>query len=417
MPQARDRAAGTGTLRFGAVFPTSDIGDDPIAIRDYAQGLEELGYDHLIAYDHVLGAEHADREPALTGPYDEHTAFHEPFVLFGYLAGLTRTLAADRRGDRAAATPDRTRRQAGRRRSRSSRAGGCGSASAPAGTGSSTTRSVCPSAGGPSGSRSRSELLRRLWAEPLVTTHTGFHDIERAGILPRPAGPIPIWFGGSAERQLRRAARLGDGFICTRADENARGLVAQLRTFLAEAGREANQFDLSGMIDWAHGPDECARATTAWREAGGTHLALRVFDVLSDRLGVPKLGYTTVDRQLEALRTYGDLVGVGSSRCVDTDVGLLSRHDAPSLTASPSPLPDRRLERPAAVPDPRRPLLDDRPVVRVGEDPELVGPHRVDDQPGHLVRAHGRLDAGGRAGAADARPAGPGGRAGSGRSR
>ena len=157
------------------------------------------------------------------------------------------------------------------------------------------------------------ELLRRLWAEPLVTTHTGFHDIERAGILPRPAGPIPIWFGGSAERQLRRAARLGDGFICTRADEKARGLVAQLRTFLAEAGREADQFDLSGMIDWAHGPDECAQATTAWREAGGTHLALRVFDVLSARLGVPKLGYTTVDRQLEALRTYGELVGVGSS--------------------------------------------------------------------------------------------------------
>jgi len=92
MPQDMARAAGGGDLRFGAVFPTSDIGDDPIAIRDYAQGLEELGYDHLIAYDHVLGAEHADREPALTGPYDEHTAFHEPFVLFGYLAGLTRTL-------------------------------------------------------------------------------------------------------------------------------------------------------------------------------------------------------------------------------------------------------------------------------------------------------------------------------------
>ena len=67
------------------------------------------------------------------------------------------------------------------------------------------------------------------------------------------------------------------------------------------------------MIDWAHGPDECAQATAAWHEAGGTHLALRVFDVLSARLGVPKLGYTTVDRQLEALRTYGELVGVGTS--------------------------------------------------------------------------------------------------------
>jgi alkanesulfonate monooxygenase SsuD/methylene tetrahydromethanopterin reductase-like flavin-dependent oxidoreductase (luciferase family) len=147
----------------------------------------------------------------------------------------------------------------------------------------------------------------------VITTHTDFHDIERAGILPRPAGPIPIWFGGAAERQLRRAARVGDGFICTRADERARGLVGQLRAFLAEEGRDADPFDLSGMIDWAHGPEECARATAAWREAGGTHLALRVADVLASRLGVPKLGYTTLDRQLEALRDYRELVGVGSA--------------------------------------------------------------------------------------------------------
>ena len=317
MPQALDRAAddraaGSGALRFGAVFPTSDIGDDPIAIRDYAQGVEELGYDHLIAYDHVLGAEHADREPALTGPYDEHTAFHEPFVLFGYLAGLTRAL------ELIAGVIVLPQRQTALVAKQAAEVDVLSRGRLRLGVGTGWNWVEYDALGVPFRGRAERleeqvELLRRLWAEPLVTTHTGFHDIERAGILPRPAGPIPIWFGGSAERQLRRAARLGDGFICTRAGDKARGQVAQLQTFLAEAGREADPFDLSGMIDWAHGPDECAQATTAWREAGGTHLALRVFDALSTRVGVPKLGYTTVDRQLEALRTYGELVGVGSS--------------------------------------------------------------------------------------------------------
>ena len=177
------------------------------------------------------------------------------------------------------------------------------------------------------------ELLRRLWAEPLVTTHTAFHDIERAGILPRPAGPIPIWFGGSAERQLRRAARLGDGFICTRADEKARGLVAQLQTFLAEAGREADRFDLSGMIDWAHGPDECAQATAAWREArwhaprpAGVRRAVRPAGGPEARLH---------DRGPPA-RGPPDLRRAGRRRVlprVDTDLGLLSRQGRPAASA------------------------------------------------------------------------------------
>ena len=75
-------------MRIGVVFPQTEIGDDPIAIRDYAQAAEELGYQHLLIYDHVLGASTANR-PDWRGPYTSDTLFHEPFVLFGYLAGLT----------------------------------------------------------------------------------------------------------------------------------------------------------------------------------------------------------------------------------------------------------------------------------------------------------------------------------------
>ena len=79
-------------MRFGATFPTTEIGDDPIAVRDFAQAAESLGYSHIVAYDHVLGAVHAGREPKLWGPYTENDPFHEPFVLFGYLAACTTTI-------------------------------------------------------------------------------------------------------------------------------------------------------------------------------------------------------------------------------------------------------------------------------------------------------------------------------------
>jgi hypothetical protein len=79
----------TQRVRLGAVFPTTEIGNDPAAIRDWAQAAEQLGFDHLIVYDHVLGAVHSGRKPPLTGPYTEHDAFHEPLVLFGYLAAVT----------------------------------------------------------------------------------------------------------------------------------------------------------------------------------------------------------------------------------------------------------------------------------------------------------------------------------------
>jgi alkanesulfonate monooxygenase SsuD/methylene tetrahydromethanopterin reductase-like flavin-dependent oxidoreductase (luciferase family) len=157
------------------------------------------------------------------------------------------------------------------------------------------------------------DVLRRLWSEPLVTLHGQHHDIERAGILPMPREPIPIWFGGGAEAQLRRAARLGDGFLASRADERARAQVQQLMAFRAEEGRAATPdadtggFAVAGMLDWAHGPDACGEAIAAWRDAGGTHVALRTFDTLAGRIGVPALGYTSVDEHLDALARFRDV--------------------------------------------------------------------------------------------------------------
>ena len=77
-------------MKLGVVFPQTEIGNDPVALRDYAQAVEGLGYDYILTYDHVLGASTENR-PGWSG-YSSESQFHEPFVLFGYLAGCTRTL-------------------------------------------------------------------------------------------------------------------------------------------------------------------------------------------------------------------------------------------------------------------------------------------------------------------------------------
>ena len=89
--RATERCANGVTMRIGVTFPQTEIGNDPAAIRDYAQAVEDLGFSHVLAYDHVLGAR-PEQPEAWRGPYTYEHPFHEPFVLFGFLAGITRTL-------------------------------------------------------------------------------------------------------------------------------------------------------------------------------------------------------------------------------------------------------------------------------------------------------------------------------------
>lgn len=75
-------------MRIGVVFPQTEIGSDPAVLRSYAQRVEELGFTHILAYDHVVGADPRVHR-GWRGPYDIDSTFHEPFVLFGYLAAIT----------------------------------------------------------------------------------------------------------------------------------------------------------------------------------------------------------------------------------------------------------------------------------------------------------------------------------------
>ena len=199
-------------MRIGVVFPQTEIGSDPAVIKDYAQTAEGLGYTHILAYDHVIGANLASR-PGWQPPYSHLDTFHEPFVLYGYLAGLTKTIdlttgiiILPQRQTvlvaKQAATVDVF--SGGRLRF------GIGIGWNP----------VEYEALGQDfknrGQRSEEqvELLRQLWTRELVTFHGRWHTVIDAGINPLPIQrPIPIWFGGTDDRALRRLARLGDGWF------------------------------------------------------------------------------------------------------------------------------------------------------------------------------------------------------------
>jgi probable F420-dependent oxidoreductase len=199
-------------MRFGAVFPTNEIGDDPAAIRDWAQAAEALGYAHIATYDHVLGAVHEGREPKLWGPYSEQHPFHEPFVLFGFLAGATRDIVLE------TSIIILPQRQAALVAKQAAEVDVLSGGRLRLGVGSGWNPVEYEALGVEWAGRGRLfdeqvRLMRALWENDVVDFDGEFHRVDRAGIAPRPARRIPLWFGGGTLPAMRRAARLGDGFV------------------------------------------------------------------------------------------------------------------------------------------------------------------------------------------------------------
>jgi probable F420-dependent oxidoreductase len=259
-------------MRLGVVFPQTEIGTDPAVIKDYAQTVEGLGYTHILAYDHVIGANLASR-PGWQPPYSHLDSFHEPLVLYGYLAGLTKTIELTtgiiilpQRQTvlvaKQAATVDVL--SGGRLRF------GIGIGWNP----------VEYEALGQDfknrGQRSEEqvELLRQLWTQELVTFKGRWHTVTDAGINPLPIQrPIPIWFGGTDDRALRRLARLGDGwFPLMNPDEKCRDAIEKVRSYARDAGRDPEKIGIEGRISHGSGSEEAWRKELqAWQSLGATH--------------------------------------------------------------------------------------------------------------------------------------------------
>jgi probable F420-dependent oxidoreductase len=288
-------------MKLGAVYPQIELRGDPEAVRRIATGVESLGYDYLLAYDHVLGAAHDGRAPKLTGPYTEKHPFHDPLVMFAHLAALTRklelvtgVLILPQRQTALVArqTADLDLLSGGRLR---------------LGIGIGWNHVEYQALGQSFKTRGRREeeqveLLRRLWSEPLVSFRGAFDAVDRACINPRPARPIPIWLGGFSEPAYRRAARLGEGFIFTGAAERAIDGWNQVERFVREAGREVARFGKEMIVGRFDTTAEQVAARIAWcREWGCTHAAV---DTMNK-------GFETAEAHLEFLADVGRHVGRG----------------------------------------------------------------------------------------------------------
>lgn len=261
-------------MQIGVTFPQTEIGNDPVAMRDYAQTVEGLGYTHLLAYDHVLGADTAVR-PGWTG-YSAADPFHEVFVLFGYLAGVTTTLGL------ATAVLILPQRQTALVAKQAAEIDVLSGGRLRLGVGVGWNPVEYEGLGKEFANRGAREeeqiaLLRALWTSPIVTFNGRWEQIAAAGINPLPVQrPIPIWIGGYAEATLRRVGQLGDGWFPWREpDETMRAAVARIHEYALAAGRDPASIGLEPQLNVGRGdPDAWQAYVAGWRALGATHLGL-----------------------------------------------------------------------------------------------------------------------------------------------
>jgi len=286
-------------MKVGVIYPQIELQGDPEAVRRIGLAAEELGYNHLLMYDHVVGAVHEDRDPPLWGPYTDNDPFHDPFVAFAYLAGITKNiqfstgvlilpqrqtvLVAQQAADLDLLSGGRFR----------------------LGVGTGWNYVEYDALGQDFRSRGRRldeqvELLRRLWSEPLVTFEGEFDSIDRANINPRPKKAIPIWMGGFSEPAFRRGAQKGDGFIFagsvdrdfTSGSTSVMSVLdgwERVKHHLKEAGRSVEGFGADLAMLACRNPDEVADTLHRWQDAGGTHASVMTMG----------LGFTHLDQHLD----------------------------------------------------------------------------------------------------------------------
>ncbi len=264
-------------MRLGVILPQTEIGPDPDDVVRFVRAAEDGGFRYVVVYDHVLGADRATR-PDWAGPYDLHSQFHEPFVLYGYLAALTpmelvpgviilpqrqTALLAKQAAEVDVLTRGRFR----------------------LGVGIGWNPVEYEALGVDFATRAERyeeqiEVLRLLWTEESVTFSGRFHTIDHAGILPRPVQrPIPIWMGGSVKTVVvERIGRMGDGWICNTAPgpalEEALGV---LRDAARQAGRDHDTIGLQGIAQPRDADDPMAvleRHVAKWEAAGATHCSI-----------------------------------------------------------------------------------------------------------------------------------------------
>ena len=284
-------------MRIGVVFPQTEIGADAGAVRAYAEHVEGLGFTHLLAYDHVVGAD-PNVHAGWDGPYDLHNTFHEPLVTFGYLAAVTTSLELV---TGILILPQRQTVLVAKQAAEVDLLSG-GRLRLGIGLG---WNAVEYEALGEDfsnrGKRSEEQvdLMRTLWTEQTVTYHGTYHQVTGAGLAPLPIQrPIPVWFGAASPRACRRAGRLGDGwFPMVGPGPKLEQALQEVAQAAREAGRDPAQIAMEGRVSWNGNADDLADGLRGWTDAGASHISINTM----------KAGLATVDDHLTALTTAAEI--------------------------------------------------------------------------------------------------------------
>lgn len=286
-------------MKIGVVFPQIEFGSDPAAIRDYAQTAETLGYTHILAYDHILGA-NPDRPEGWQGPYTYQNPFHEPFTLFSYMSALTSRvefvtgiLILPQRETALVAKQAAEVDVLSNGRFRLGIGNGWNKVEYTAMNMDFHTR----------GKRieEQVDVLRQLWTRDLVTYQGQWHTIPDAGLNPLPVQrPIPIWFGGHADAVLERIGRLGDGWFPNyRSTTAAQPSLEKLAQYLEANGRSLADIGIEPRLSYGDGrADEWQQVLAEWQAVGATHLTLNTM----------YLGFDTPQKHIAAITKFAEAI-------------------------------------------------------------------------------------------------------------
>ena len=258
-------------MKIGAVYPQTEAGGDPRNVRAFGLAMEEMGLDHLLAFDHVAGASHEGRDPPLLGPYTEHDPFHDPMIMFAYLAGMTQKL------EFASGVLILPQRQTVLLAKQATDLDLLSGERLRLGVGTGWNYVEYDALGQDfhvRGARMDEQIdfLRKLWAEPLLTFEGKYDRIVQGNLNIRPKRQIPIWMGGFTDPAFRRAVKKGDGFIfATRTHADVEKGWARTRELLSEAGRAEASFGRDYFLLRPADAEDAADCLKRWRDGGGTH--------------------------------------------------------------------------------------------------------------------------------------------------
>jgi len=290
-------------MEIGVAFPQVEIGTDPNVIRDFAQAVEEMGFKHLSCIDHILGAREPN-EVAWSSNYTRDRQFHEPLVLFGFLAAVTKSI---RMATAILILPQRQTALVAKQAAEVDVLSQ-GRLTLGMGIGWNEVEFVAQNENFKNRARrmeEQFEVLRALWTNELVTFKGKYHQIDDAGINPLPVQqPIPLWIGAFQDVAIQRACRIADGWF-TRPwmlpDDEGKAALDQIDTWLAEHGRDRSNFAINAVTMAKNGSvNQWVADTEAWRDLHVSHCTFRTIDA----------PYETIDQHIEACRTYAEAVGL-----------------------------------------------------------------------------------------------------------